>query len=85
MLKVKSGENFFFLKDKEIIETEIKLNITEYGNQWKGIGDYLYKFYNLIDNKDQPPNILEVNNFQYNFLKDLKSKSYEELFKTVNK
>ena len=83
MLKIKSNENFFFLKDKEIIEMEIKLNITRYRNEWKEIGDYLYKFYNLIDDKDQPPNILEVNKFQYIFLKDLKSKSYEQLYKTV--
>ena len=83
ILKIKSQEGFFLLKNKEIIEMEIKLNITEYGDKWKEIGDYLYKFYNLIDDKDQPPNILEVNNFQYNFLKDLKLKKYEELFKTI--
>ena len=37
ILKIKRNENFFFLKDKEIIEMEIKLNITEYGNEWKEI------------------------------------------------
>tara|TARA_B100000524_G_C23445190_1_gene296755 strand:- start:213 stop:473 length:261 start_codon:yes stop_codon:yes gene_type:complete len=83
MLKIKSNENFFFLKGKEILEMEIKLNITKYRNEWKEIGDYLYNFYNLIDDNDQPLNILEVNNFQYVFLKDLKSKSYEQLYKTV--
>ena len=82
ILKIKSNGNFFFLKGKEIIEMEIKLNITEYGNKWKEIGDYLYKFYNLINEKNQPVNILEVDIFQYNFLKDLKLKSYEELFKS---
>ena len=83
ILKIKCQEGFFLLKNKEIIEMEIKLNITEYGNKWKEIGDYLYKFYNLIDDKDQPSNILEVNNFQYNFLKNLKFKKYEELYKTI--
>ena len=41
ILKIKSQEDFFLLKNKEIIEMEIKLNIKKYGYKWKEIGDYL--------------------------------------------
>ena len=70
-LIIKNQKDFIELKGREIINLEVKLNITEHGNQWKHIGDHLYKFYTLEGYEGQPMNILDVTEYQFNYLKDL--------------
>ena len=69
ILKIVSEDNMFEITGKNIINLELKLNLSEYGHKWSHIGDYLFKFYNHIGCEGQPSNILEVSKFQFEFLK----------------
>ena len=80
-LTISNGKESFEIEGKTIIDLEIKLNATEFGKPWINIGDYLYNFYNLKGCKEQPPNMLNVKDFQYNYLKELNSKNYEQVIK----
>ena len=84
-LIIKNQKDFIELEGREIINLEVKLNITEYGNQWKNIGDHLYKFYNLEKFERQQMNILNVTEYQFNYLKDLNNKKYEEVYREIKK
>ena len=84
-LIIKNRKDFIELEGREIINLEVKLNITEHGNQWKHIGDHLYKFYTLEGSQGQPLNILDVTEYQFNYLKELNSKNYEEVYKKNKK
>lgn len=84
-LIIKNQKESFKLEDREIINLEVKLNITEYGNKWKHIGDHLYKFYNLESFDGKPSNILDVTEYQFNYLKELNSKKYEEVYRENKK
>ena len=55
------------------------------GNQWKHIGAHLYKFYTLEGYEGQPINILDVTEYQFNYLKNLNSKKYEEVYRENQK
>tara|TARA_Y100000991_G_C21967687_1_gene347714 strand:+ start:731 stop:1012 length:282 start_codon:yes stop_codon:yes gene_type:complete len=79
-LIIKNKKEFIELKGREIINLEVKLNITEHVKEWKHIGDYLYKFYTLEGCERQPMNILDVTEYQFNYLKDLNSKKYEDVY-----
>jgi hypothetical protein len=81
ILTITNNRESFEIKGKDIINLEIKLNITDYGKPWVIIGDHLYNFYNLRGCEKQPSNILNVKDFQYTFLQDLKNKSYNQVYK----
>ena len=78
VLKIKCNDQSFSVKDREIIQLELKLNLTEEGNLWRDIGDCLIYNFKI---KNQPSDILEVNLHQYNFLFELKDKTYDEVYK----
>ena len=80
-LTISDDTDSFDIEGRDIINLEIKLNMTEYGKEWINIGDHLFNFYNLIGFKNQPSNILRVKDFQYLFLKQLKDKSYNQVYK----
>ena len=73
-LTIRCVNESFEIKDHQIINLENKLNIMEYGRDWKDIISHLYKFHTLNGYESQPIDILEVNKFQYNFLYELKDK-----------
>ena len=80
-LKIKCNNQFFSVKDREIIQLELKLNLTDKGNLWRDIGDHIFDFHNFQNCANQPSDILEVNLHQYNFLFELKDKTYDEVYK----
>ena len=80
-LTIQTGNDKFEIEGKNIIDLEVKLNITEFGKKWLNIGDHLYKFYTLQGYEGQPPNILNVNEFQYNYLQDLNKREYSNIYK----
>ena len=73
-LKIVSGENKFELTGRSIIELEMKLNQTSYGNEWSHLGDHLFNFYTLQGYQGQPSDILEVSQFQYQYLQSLNNR-----------
>lgn len=73
-LSIVSGENKFELTGRSIIELELKLNQTSYGHEWSHIGDHLFNFYNLQGCQGQPSDILEVSQFQYQYLQSLNNR-----------
>ena len=81
VLKIKCNDQSFSVVDREIIQLELKLNLTDEGNLWKDIGDHIYYFHNFQNFANQPSDILEVDLHQYNFLFELKDKTYGEVYK----
>ena len=73
-LSIVSGENKFELTGRSIIELELKLNQTSYGHEWSHLGDHLFNFYNLQGFQGQPSDILEVSQFQYQYLQSLNNR-----------
>ena len=84
-LTIKNGDNSFSVEGQEIIDLELKLNITNYGHTWKDIGDHLFNFHNLQNYANQPSDILYTNNTQFQFLKYLKERTYDEIRKEYSK
>lgn len=76
------NRNFFELSLLEVIDLDLKLKLTKYDRKWNHIGNHLFSFYNLNEYDCRPSNKLVVNNEQYNFLKLLSQKNYEQI---VNK
>ena len=79
-LTITNNVDKFIIKDREILNMELKLNITEYGKAWSHIGDHLFDFYN----QKNLNNILIVDDDQFKFLKDLSEKNYQEMIAQVN-
>ena len=79
-LIIKCKNESFAVEGKDIINLELKLNITEYGRSWDHIGGYLFDFYNLNGYKNQPASELNVDSFQYTYLKNLNDRSYDEVY-----
>ena len=78
-LTIKNLNCEFILQEQEIINLELKLNLTEYGNKWIHIGDYLFNFYHKNQNKTIEP-ILNVSSDQYKVLFYLHQKKYDEIY-----
>ena len=72
-LIITDGENMMKLEDNKCIPLELIFNKSEYGKEWKFIGDHLFYFvYNKNEfGEDKASDVLQLNNKQYNFLKDL--------------
>jgi hypothetical protein len=66
LLKDDSGNSIKLSKD-DCLKLELKLNTSEYGNQWRNIGDQLYNFYIGKINDEQ----YIVTPYQFAFLMDL--------------
>ena len=73
-LSIVSGENKFQLTGRSIIELELKLNQSSYGQEWSHLGDHLFNFYNHQGLQGQPSDILEVSQFQYQYLQSLNNR-----------
>lgn len=84
MLTIQSGENKFNVSGKDILNLELKLNITPYGNSWKDIGEHLFNFHCKQGYQGQPPNVINVTNFQYEYLNSLSQKSLEQVEQEQN-
>ena len=81
---IQSGKNTFKVSGKEIINLELKLNITPYGNIWRDIGDHLFNFHNKQGYQDQPTDVINVTEFQYHYLNNLSQKSLEQVEQEQN-
>lgn len=84
-LTITNNVDKFIIKDREILNMELKLNITEYGKVWSHIGDHLFDFYNQKNNQKNLNNILIVDDDQFKFLKDLSEKNYQEMINNCSK
>jgi len=82
---IQSGKNKFKVTGKEIINLELKLNITPYGHSWKDIGDHLFNFHNKRGYQGQPPDVINVTEFQYQYLNILSQKSLEQVEEELNR
>ena len=80
-LRIICNNQSFLVRDQDIIQLELKLNLTDEGYLWGDIGDHIYNFHNLKNYANQPSDILEVDLHQYNFLFELKDKTYGEVYK----
>ena len=74
-----NDKNSFSVKDEQIIDLEIKLNLTNKYLEWSYLGDFFYNYYTNLT--DQKIFYLNVTFEQYKFFLDLSKKSYESLFK----
>ena len=81
---IQSGKNKFKVSGKEIINLELKLNITPYGHSWKDIGDHLFNFHNKQGYQGQPSDVINVTEFQYQYLNILSQKSLEQVEQEQN-
>ena len=81
---IQSGKNKFNVLGEEIINLELKLNITPYGHSWKDIGDHLFNFHNKQGYQGQPPDVINVTEFQYQYLNNLSQKSLEQVEQEQN-
>ena len=70
MLTVTDSNTSFILNEREAIDLEVKLNVTEYGRPWRSIGDVLYNY--GMQNSNFLTNLL-VTTEQFNFLIMLRS------------
>ena len=76
MLTVTDSNTSFILNEREAIDLEVKLNVTEYGRPWRSIGDVLYNY--GMQNSNFLTNLL-VTTEQFNFLLMLRSKESWEV------
>jgi hypothetical protein len=59
--------NMSFLSKDDSLNLELRLNKSQYGNEWSNIGDTLYYFFNeTIKCKE-----LNVSSYQYTYLMNL--------------
>lgn len=79
ILIVKHDENEFKLFGEEIINLELKLNVTPYGKCWKDIGQRLYDIY-MLNKFDNSFNTIDVTFHQYNYLYELSKKNYKDVY-----
>tara|TARA_B100001758_G_C18411996_1_gene616467 strand:+ start:1227 stop:1460 length:234 start_codon:yes stop_codon:yes gene_type:complete len=70
-LTIYSDIDSFEVYDNDILQLELKLNMSKYSKEWSKIGDYLYNYYVKEGYIDQPQSMLEVTSEQYHFLLDL--------------
>ena len=70
-LTIYSDTDSFEVYDNDILQLELKLNMSKYSKEWSKIGDYLYYYYVKEDCLDQPQSVLEVTSEQYHFLLNL--------------
>lgn len=70
MLTITDSNTSFILNEREAIDLEVKLNVTEYGRPWRSIGDVLYNY--GMQNSNFVTNLL-VTTEQLNFLIMLRS------------
>ena len=70
MLTLTDSNTSFILNEREAIDLEVKLNVTEYGRPWRSIGDVLYNY--GMQNSNFVTNLL-VTTEQLNFLIMLRS------------
>lgn len=70
MLTITDSNTSFILNEREAIDLEVKLNVTEYGRPWRSIGDALYNY--GMQNSNFVTNLL-VTTEQLNFLIMLRS------------
>jgi hypothetical protein len=74
MLRIVSNSKEFVIRREECLQLELKLNISEFGKEWKSIGDILYdKYCNKCDIEQ-----IDVSDQQWNFLNMLNNMQYEE-------
>ena len=81
---IQSGKNKLKVSGKEIINLELKLNITPYGHSWKDIGDHLFNFHNKQGYQGQPSDVINVTQFQYQYLNILSQRSLEQVEQEQN-
>ena len=79
-LTVKCSDKSFIVKGKDIIQLELKLDLTLKGREYKKIGEYLYNFYTKEDCEGQPSDQLEINQEEYEYLIQLNNKSYQDVW-----
>ena len=79
-LSIISGDKKFEVSGRDIINLELKLNQSDYGRAWKYIGDHIFGFYNRNGYPDQPSEILQVSEFQYQYLMLLNSRSLQNVY-----
>lgn len=80
MLTIRCGENTFTVSGKDILQLELKLNLTEKAREYSKIGDHIYNFYVKEDCKGQPSDVLEVDQSQYDYLLQLHHTSYQDVW-----
>jgi hypothetical protein len=69
-LTITDGVRTLKLYGDEIINLELKLNLSPYGKLWKNIGDYLYNYY--TNQYNTIPSTLYITSIQFNYLNSLK-------------
>ena len=63
----------FTLSGEDIINMELKLNLSPYGKKWSAVGKYLHSFYVSMGQGDQISSKLLVENDQWDYLNELKN------------
>lgn len=81
ILTIVSGIKRFQVSNGEVLQLELKLNLTDKATEYSHIGDYLYSFYTKEGYKEQPSNILTVLSTEYSLLYDLHHTSYQEVWR----
>ena len=79
VLTIRCGENIFNVSGKDILQLELKLNLTEKSREYSKIGDYIYNFYVKEGCEGQPCDILDVEQIQYDYLLQIHNTSYEDV------
>ena len=79
-LTVKCSDKSFIVKGTDVLQLELKLNLTLKGREYKKIGEHLYDFYTKEGCQGQPSNKLEINQEEYEYLLLLDNKSYQDVW-----
>ena len=70
----------FHVSNEDIIQLELKLNLTDKAQEYSKVGDHLYNFYTKEGCEGQPSNVLHVEQVIYDFLQHLHHTSYQEVW-----
>ncbi len=69
--------NMILLKDREIIDMELKINLLNWDRKYNDIAKECYNFFFA---KKENEKILYVNTNEFSYILRLKEKTYQELF-----
>ena len=65
----------------ECIPLELKLNLLQYSNKYRSLGDFLYRYKTNYGYSTQLPSTFVITNDELNYIDQLRKMNYNELFK----
>ena len=77
VLIIKNEQDIIMLRDREIIDTELKINMLNWDRKYNDIAKICYDLYY---NKFIMEKLIEVNNKEFEYVKELQNKTYQEWF-----